>query len=129
MRIRYKKKQLYINLFLGLIWLVFGVVNAVLSDSADWFDYSWFLLSGFYLTLYFYQKKEHYLTIESGIIKQNWPFGKKLNLDEVKQIKLFAGDYILKTDTEELSINSQLINSESLTVLNEELAKLEIGWS
>ena len=129
MRIRYKKKQLYINLFLGLIWLVYGVVNAVLSDSADWFDYSWFLLSGFYLTLYFYQKKEHYLTIESGIIKQNWPFGKKLNLDEVKQIKLFAGDYILKTDTEELSINSQLINSESLTVLNEELAKLEIGWS
>ncbi len=129
MRIRYKKKQLYINLFLGLIWLVYGVVNAVLSDSADWFDYSWFLLSGFYLTLYFYQKKEHYLTIESGIIKQNWPFGKELNLDEVKQIKLFAGDYILKTDTEELSINSQLINSESLTVLNEELAKLEIGWS
>jgi len=101
MRIRYKKKQLYINLFLGLIWLVYGVVNAVLSDSADWFDYSWFLLSGFYLTLYFYQKKEHYLTIESGIIKQNWPFGKELNLDEVKQIKLFAGDYILKTDTEE----------------------------
>jgi len=129
MRIRYKKKQLYINLFLGLIWLVYGVVNAVLSDSADWFDYSWFLLSGFYLTLYFYRKKEHYLTIESGIIKQNWPFGKELNLDEVKQIKLFAGDYILKTDTEELSINSQLINSESLTVLNEELAKLEIGWS
>ena len=129
MRIRYKKKQLYINLFLGLIWLVYGVVNAVLSDSADWFDYSWFLLSGFYLTLYFYQKKEHYLTIESGIIKQNWPFGKELNLDEVKQIKLFAGDYILKTDTEELSINSQLINSESLTVLNEELAKLEIAWS
>ena len=129
MRIRYKKKQLYINLFLGLIWLVYGVVNAVFSDSTDWFDYSWFLLSGFYLTLYFYQKKEHYLTIESGIIKQNWPFGKELNLDEVKQIKLFAGDYILKTDTEELSINSQLINSESLTVLNEELAKLEIAWS
>ena len=129
MRIRYKKKRLYINLFLGLIWLVYGVVNAVLSDSADWFDYSWFLLSGFYLTLYFYQRKEHYLTIESGIIKQNWPFGKELNLDEVKQIKFFAGDYILKTDTEELSINSQLINSESLTVLNEELAKLEIGWS
>ena len=112
-----------------MIWLVYGVVNAVLSVSADWFDYSWFLLSGFYLPLYFYQKKEHYLTIESGIIKQNWPFGKELNLDEVKQIKLFAGDYILKTDTEELSINSQLINSESLTVLNEELAKLEIGWS
>jgi len=39
------------------------------------------------------------LTIENGIINVNGPFGKKLNLTEIKRIKKFAGDYIRKIFT------------------------------
>jgi len=69
------------------------------------------------------------LTIENGIIKVNSPFGKKLNLIEIKRIKKFAGDYILKTDEKELAINTQIINPSSLAELNAVLEKLNVEWT
>ena len=129
MRIQYKKKQVNLNLYLGLLWLVNGIIQTVRNENVDLFDYSWFLISGIYLLIYFYQKKEKYLTLENGFIKQNWPFGKKLNLNEIKWIKKFAGDYILKTDEKELAINTQIINPSSLTELNAVLEKLNVEWT
>ena len=82
-----------------------------------------------YLGLYFYQKNYKYLTIENGIINVNGPFGKKLNLTEIKRIKKFAGDYILKTDKKELTINTQIIDPNSLAELNAELEKLNVEWN
>ena len=59
----------------------------------------------------------------------NSPFGKKLNLIEIKRIKKFAGDYILKTDEKELAINTQIINPSSLAELNAVLEKLNVEWT
>ena len=128
MRIRYKKKQVNINLILGLIWLANGIVQTGFNENAGWYDYFWFLLSGFYLIMYFYQKKEQYLTIENGIIKQNWPFGKKLNLNEITRIKYFAGEYTLKSELQKMKINVDAIDEESLSELKTELKKLNVEW-
>ena len=56
-------------------------------------------------------------------------FWKKLNLNELKWIKKFAGDYILKTDEKELAINTQIINPSLLAELNAELEKLNVEWT
>ncbi|MFC5196640.1 hypothetical protein ACFPH8_14980 [Bizionia hallyeonensis] len=128
MRIRYKKKQVNINLILGLIWLANGIIQTGFNENAGWYDYFWFLLSGFYLIMYFYQKKEQYLTIENGIIKQNWPFGKKLNLNEITRIKHFAGEYTLKSELQKMKINIDAIDEESLSELKTELKKLNVEW-
>ena len=129
MKIRYKKKQVNLNLFLGIVWLANAIVQTVVNENPSWFDYIWYLLSGFYLIAFFYQKKEKYLTIENGIIKQNWPFGKKLNLTEIKRIRHFAGEYILKTELKQMKINIGLIEDESLSDLKSELKKLNVEWS
>ena len=129
MKILYKKKQVNLNLFLGIVWLANAIVQTVVNENPSWFDYIWYMLSGFYLITYFYQKKEKYLTIENGIIKQNWPFGKKLNLTEIKRIRHFAGEYILKTELNEMKINIGLIDEESLSDLKSELKKLNVEWS
>ena len=55
-------------------------------------------------------------------------FGKKLYLMEIKSIKKFAGDYILKSDTKELTINTQMIDPNSMAMLNNELEKLQVEW-
>tara|TARA_B110000114_G_scaffold62620_1_gene66529 strand:+ start:1077 stop:1340 length:264 start_codon:yes stop_codon:yes gene_type:complete len=68
------------------------------------FVISAFLNTLFYLTQYFNQ----YLTLKNNFIKQNFPFGKKINLSEIKEIKRFAGDYQLKTDLTTLTISLQL---------------------
>ncbi len=52
-----------------------------------------------------------------------------MNLTEIKQIKKFAGFYILKTDRKEFKINTQIIDPDSLAELNAELEKLNVEWN
>ena len=51
---------------------------------------------------------------------------KKINLNEIKRIKKFAGEYILKTDSTELKINTDLIEEKSLSELNTVLENLNL---
>ena len=128
MKIEYKKRQLNINLIFGFILLTYFTIR-LLIDEVHWIDYGWIIISLTYFINYFYQKKYKYVTIENGIINVNGPFGKKLKLNEIKRIKKFAGDYILKADKKELTINTQVIDPNSLTELNEELEKLNVEWN
>lgn len=129
MKIKYKKRNLRINLILGIVWLIFGLLGLFTRESAYWTDYGYLVISILCLVLYFYQKQNKYLIIENGILKINSSLGKKINLTEIKRIKKFAGDYILKTDKKELTINTQIIDPNSLGELNTELEKLNVEWS
>jgi hypothetical protein len=129
MRIGYKKRHMNTNLIFGLVWLVWFFIRILTKDEPNWTDYGWIVISAMYLIVYFYQRQNKYLTIENGIIKVNDPFGKKLNLTEIKRIKKFAGDYILKSDKKELTINTQIIDPNSLAELNAELEKLNAEWN
>ena len=81
-----------------------------------------------YSGLYIYQKERQYLLIEKGFIKYNRPNGKQVNLSEIKAIKKFAGDYILKSDKDDFRIDTQVIDPASLEDLNAALHKLEVDW-
>ena len=129
MKIAFKQRHLNASLIFGLIWSVWFFVGVFGKEEPNWTDYGWIFISLMYLGIYFYQKNYKYLTIENGIINVNGPFGKKLNLTEIKRIKKFAGDYILKTDKSELTINTQIIDPKSLTELNTELEKLNVEWN
>jgi len=98
MKIRYKKKRLKYNLIFGIVWLIFGLLGIFIKEKPFWTDYGYLAMAILYMTTYFYEKKNQYLTIKNGMIYQNYPFGKKINLNEINRIKKFAGDYILKTD-------------------------------
>lgn len=129
MKIQYKKRQLNFNLIFGIIWLTYFLVKLIFDEEIHWIDYGWILISLAYFGIYFYQKKYKYVSIENGILTVNGPFGKKLNLNEIKRIKKFAGDYILKSDKKDLTINTQIIDPNSLAELNAELEKLNVEWN
>lgn len=129
MKLQYKKRQLNFNLIFGTIWFVYFFIKLFLEEKLHWIDYGWILISLTYFGSYLYQKKYKYVSIENGVLKVNGPLGKKLNLTQIKRIKRFAGDYIIKTDKKELTINTQVIEPESLVELNAELEKLNVKWS
>jgi hypothetical protein len=129
MKISYKKRNMNINLIFGLMWLVWFFIGILTTDKPNWTDYSWIVISAMYLSLYFYQRQNKYLTIENGFIKENSPFGKKINLTDIKQIKKFAGDYIIRTEKTKLTINTQIVDSNSLTELKNEFDKLNVEWN
>ena len=114
--------------------MVYGLFHMVLAfimmylEGHLWISYFWMAFSVLCIINYYFQKTYQYLSIENGIIKINEPFGKKLKLSEIQKIKKIAGDYILKTDHKELTINTQLIEPKSLILLNSELEKLNAVW-
>tara|TARA_R110001632_G_scaffold1883_4_gene8477 strand:- start:22200 stop:22595 length:396 start_codon:yes stop_codon:yes gene_type:complete len=129
LKIYYKKKQLKLNLILGFTWLALCLISLFTNKKAEWTEYFYLASSFLYFALYFYHKNGHYVRFENGIIQQNWPFGKKLPLSEIKTIRHFAGEYILKTEKKRLTINIQMIDEDSLLKLKTKLKKLPVKWT
>lgn len=129
MKIAYKRKFLRSNLILGILWSAVGILQVVFGDQPRWLDFMWFILGAAYLGMTFYNSRYKYLTIEDGVIKENWPFGKEVALNTILQIRKFAGDYTLKTGGKHLKINTQIIDPQALAQLNRELEKLDVEWT
>jgi len=137
MKIKYSKERLNSNYKLGLYFLIAGtlmtITFTIFSESNEFhLDSAGIGLIGagiFSLLIYYYEKKKQYLTIKKGMLTKNSLISKNINLNEINQIKKFAGDYKLKTSTSELIIDTQIIDSNSLTDLNAELGKLNVEWN
>ena len=128
MKIRFKKKRLKVNIVLGIIWIALGTLTIVTDDEIRWTNYGYLVIGILYVGHYLYDLKNQYLTIENGTIRKNGLYGywKKINLNEINWIKKFAGDYTLVTEQNELKINTELIDENSLTELNRILAELNL---
>jgi hypothetical protein len=125
MTIPYKKKYLNTHLILGVVLLILGLLNLNYNDENRWFDYGYLVIGLLYMVLYIYQKQVKYLSINHGVLKLHGDFGKKVVLADVKVIKTFAGDYILKTDDKTLTINTQIIDPLALKELQIALEALK----
>lgn len=125
MKIRFTKKRLKHYLIFGILWLVFGT-TAVIFDSENVFNYVHLIIGILYFGTYLFENNKQYLIIENGIISKNHLIPKKINLNEIRRINKFAGDYILKTDSTELRINTELIEEKSLEELHTLLDNLNL---
>ncbi|MFD0837375.1 hypothetical protein ACFQ0I_16470 [Mariniflexile aquimaris] len=125
MKIRFTKKRLKYYLIFGILWLVLGT-TAIIFDSNNIFNYGYLIMGILFLGTYLFENNKQYLTIENGVISKNNLIPKKINLNEIKRINKFAGDYILKTDSSELKINTEFIEKKSLAELNTVLEKLNL---
>ncbi|MDB4226466.1 hypothetical protein N9798_02435 [Flavobacteriaceae bacterium] len=126
MKILYSKKKRKIDLFQGLFWILLGVLGLLFSNRKNVFFYLYFIMGLIHIYLYF--KVKYYLSIENNIIKQNYIFGKKMDLSEIKSIKHFAGEYILRTYKRKMTINISWVDQSSLLDLTTELKKLDVKW-
>ena len=98
------------------------------KETPHWIDYGWLIISLAHLWLYFQNKNYHYLSIDHEFIRENLLFGKKISVKDIEWVRKFAGYYILKTDQKKMTINTHIIDSKSLTVLEIELQKLNALW-
>lgn len=126
MKILYSKKRRKYDLFQGLFWILIGILGVFFSEKNNILFYLYTPMGFIYL--YLYIKVKYYLTIENNIIKQNYIFGKKIKLSEIKSVKHFAGEYILRTDTRKMTINTSWVDQSSLIDLKGELKKLDAQW-
>ena len=118
-----------INLVLGLVWLTWFLIQFFTSDNFQGLDYFWLLISITYLGLYFYQRQRKYLTLADRKLKVHDFPEKEVHLDEIREIRKFAGDYIIKSGEKKMVINTLIMDSEDLELLTAELQKLSVEWS
>lgn len=126
MKILYSKKRRKYDLFQGLFWILIGILGVFFSEKNNILFYLYTPMGFIYLYLYIIVK--YYLTIENNIIKQNYIFGKKIDLSEIISIEHYAGEYILRTKKRKLKITIDLIEKSSLVDLKGELKKLNAQW-
>ena len=126
MKILYSKKRRKYDLFYTIFCLLIGILSLFFSETNHIFIYLYMPLG--LISLYRYIKVKYYLTIENNLIKQNYIFGKKIDLSEIKSIKHFAGEYILRTDTRKMRIDIGSVEKSSLAELRDELKKLDVQW-
>ena len=126
MKILYSRKKRKYELFQGIFWILVFILGVLFSDRKNVFLYLYLIMG--LIHIYLHLKVKHYLSIENNIIKQNYIFGKKINLSEIKSIKHFAGEYILRTDKRKMRIDIGSIEKSSLAELIDELKKLDVQW-
>jgi hypothetical protein len=126
MKINFTKKQLYLHLIYALLFSITGL-PLLFKDTDIWTVVVALLLPISFVLRYVYQKKYQYATIENGRIRKNKLFRKEVQLSAIKTIEKYAGSYILKTDTQKLTIDTTIIAPNSLAELNAALEKLMLN--
>lgn len=124
MKFEYSKKGQKHYLYLGVVWLVLGVFQFFLMKEQWWLGLGWILLALLSFLSFEYRKRQYYVTINSEFVKLNWPYSKKIKINDIKSINYFAEDYIIKSDSDELRINTNQIEEGDLETLKSKLLNL-----
>lgn len=136
MKIKYSKRRLFSNFLLGALFTLWGAVKWF-EGTASYFTYFQLAFGILVVGSYFFERRNQYLRIKKGFLTKNSFRGKTIQLDEVEKIQSFPGKIKLFTSEEEISINTGIIEEESLKDLYRLLGSLElepkenpfIGWS
>lgn len=126
MKIKYKNRRLYGNLFIGLVWIALGIYNILEIKNPLLLDYHYLFFGIVFSLIFMFEYTNQYLSIENNTIKKNYPFGKSIELRRIIEIKKYGGVYTLKTINKQFKINTTYINEDSLKSLNTVLSKLNL---
>ncbi|WP_338732292.1 hypothetical protein [Mangrovimonas cancribranchiae] len=119
------KKRFYFNLSLGILWIIVGSIG-VFMDDTRWTDYIFLIIGLFYLVSSFLDTQTHHLIITKDVIKEDFFFGKSINIKNINNISEFAGDIILKTPSKELTIHKQAFENEVFSSIKQQVERLKL---
>ena len=101
----------------------------IIEDDFGWVAYAYVILGVVYFFVFYLQVKQNYILIKDDILIKKYDFWTKtMKLSELKSIRKFAGDYKLRSEDDELIINTQLIEEDDLVALNKVLEELDVEW-
>lgn len=118
MKLAYKNSFLTMHMVIALLFIIILVIQMIVNNKIGWSNLIYFLFAALYTIQYLRQRKKGYLFIENGICKQyTFLSFRKIDLEKVDKIKYFSNNYILISDTEELTINEKFLDSKAIEQL------------
>jgi hypothetical protein len=124
-KLRYNIKNQRYYIILGGLFILLAGIELIASNEIRYFNITLALL---YIAPYFYHKKVPFLTIQKGVLKQNWWFGKSIDSKDINEIKYFAGEYIIRSQKKELRIDTHIIDPRDQPLLTDFLRTHQDKW-
>lgn len=111
-KIKYNRKLTKIDLIVGIICAVVSLGSLIYSAAKLYFI---LILTFVYLASYFYKKKRNYFELRNDVLKKD--FGPTIPISEIVQTRIFAGEYIFKSDQKKIVLDRDMIDKESIPVV------------
>ena len=124
-KLRYNIKNQRYYIIAGGLFILLAGIELIASNEISYFNITLALL---YIAPYFYHKKVPFLTIQKGVLKQNWWFGKSIDSKDINEIKYFAGEYIIRSQKKELRIDTHIINPRDQPLITDFLRTHQDKW-
>ncbi len=124
-QLRYNLKNQRYFIIAGALFILLFVIELIASNEIKYFNIAIALL---YIAPYFYHKKVPFLTIQKGVLKQHWWFGKRIDSKDINEIKYFAGEYIVRSAQKEIRIDTHLIDPRDQPLLTDFLRTHQDKW-
>jgi len=124
-KLRYNIKNQRYYIIVGGLFILLAGIELIASNEIRYFNITLALL---YIAPYFYHKKVPFLTIQKGVLKQNWWFGKSIDSKDINEIKYFAGEYIIRSQKKELRIDTHIIDPRDQPLLTDFLRTHQDKW-
>lgn len=125
MIIKYKKKSLNSTLFIGVGWVLFSIVSSIFNPDNAWMKVGYAGFAVLYLIWYFYKKNAGYGIVNDEFVKVNGAFKKPILLEDLIEIKEFAGDIIFKSATREIAFSTEVMEETSLANLKSYVQRIK----
>ena len=124
-KLRYNIKNQRYYIIAGGLFILLAGIELIASNEIRYFNITLALL---YIAPFFYHKKVPFLTIQKGVFKQNWWFGKSIDSKDINEIKYFAGEYIIRSQKKELRIDTHIIDPRDQPLLTDFLRTHQDKW-
>jgi hypothetical protein len=124
-KLKYNIKNQRYYIIVGGLFILLAGIELIASNEIRYFNITLALL---YIAPYFYHKKVPFLTIQKGVFKQNWWFGKSIDSKDINEIKYFAGEYIIRSQKKELRIDTHIIDPRDQPLLTDFLRTHQDKW-
>jgi hypothetical protein len=124
-KLRYNLKNQRFFIIAGGLFILLFVIELIVTKDISYFNIA---LALTYSVPYIYHRKVPFLTIQKGVLKQNWWFGKRIDSKDINEIKYFAGEYIVRGVQKEIRIDTHLIDPRDQPLLTDFLRTHQDKW-
>ena len=111
MKLRYKKKKLIIYGVLVIVWSVIAVISFIENENS-FSKYSYLVVAILNILLFVMYQYQGYANITNDVIVVGELKKKRISIDQLIKINHTAGDFVLVSDTNKVSLIKDQVREE-----------------
>lgn len=114
-RIRYSKKRSTFQLVLGSFFIIIGLYFITNKGFAYFNSIAYTLIGLIYYALFLFESKKNYIELNPSYIRVFSISSKKVKYEDIQEVYILFGDYIIQTSKEKIVIDKKQMHKEDIS--------------